>query len=407
MNLKPVKVGLIGSGNISYTYLNTLTSGFKIVEVVGCSDLVPEKSKARAELFGIRQMSTEEILADPEIELVVNTTELWNHNKVTKMILEAGKNAYSEKAMGHTLEGARANYELAKSKGLFVGSAPDCYMGAAWQTARKLIDDGMIGIPLVAYSQCMRGYGANEQGGGKHPDPLAGTHGTTITYDMGGYYLNVLFNLFGPVKRASGFSKNFNGGRTYVNTQHPDYGKPFKSEGGESIMLGSLEFESGVYGCLVLCAEGFNPEVPRVDIYGTEGILTLPDPNNFGGWMNNVYLTRKGNPGEAFKVPFTHGFSDTDPDAPARSGNPEPCHNSWRGIAVVDMAYAIRRKREPRSNGDLALHTVEILNAIDSSNVDNQVHEIKTKPARPEMLTPGRYGQVTVMESSIDNINVS
>ncbi|MCL2092900.1 MAG: Gfo/Idh/MocA family oxidoreductase [Treponema sp.] len=408
MDFKPVKIGLIGSGNISYTYLNTFTSGLQSVEVVGCSDLIPEKSKARAELFGIKQMTNEEILSDPEIEIVVNTTQLWNHNAVTKTILDAGKHAYSEKAMGHELAGAKANYDLAKSKGLHVGAAPDCYMGSAWQTARKLVDDGMIGIPLVAYSQCMRGYGSNERGGALPPgfvrDPMMGAHGTTITYDMAGYYLNVLFNLFGPVKKVSGFSKTFNGDRVYINTASPDYRKPFDASGGETVMMGSMEFENGVYGCLVLCSEGFNPEVPRVDIYGTEGHLTLPDPNYFGGWGANVLLTRKGNPGKVYEIPFTHGFSDTDPNVPPKSGKREPCHNSWRGIAVADMAFAIRRKRAPRSGSDLALHTVEILDAIDKSNVDKKVYEMETKPAKPPMLTPGRYGQVSVMESSIDNI---
>ena len=97
MSIKPVKVALIGSGNISYTYLNTLVNGgFSIIDVVGCSDLIPERSKARAELFGIRQMTNEEILNDPEIEIVINTTQLWNHSAVTRQILEAGKIVYSE-----------------------------------------------------------------------------------------------------------------------------------------------------------------------------------------------------------------------------------------------------------------------------------------------------------------------
>ena len=94
-------------------------------------------------------MTTDEILADPEIEIVVNTTELFNHNKVTRMALEAGKHVYSEKAMGDNYEGAKANYDLAAEKGLRIGSAPDIYMGAAYQTARKLIDEGMIGTPLL------------------------------------------------------------------------------------------------------------------------------------------------------------------------------------------------------------------------------------------------------------------
>jgi len=406
MAIKPLKIGLVGSGAISYTYLNTLTSGFSAVEVVGCSDLIPERSKARAELFGIRQMTTEEIMADPEIELVVNTTQLWNHHHISTMALEAGKHVYSEKAMDHSFEGAKANYDLAKKKGLLIGSAPDCYMGSAWQTARKLVDEGYIGIPIVCYSQCMRGYGSHERGAmppGFVRDPMAGAHGTTVTYDMGGYYLNVLINMFGPVKRVSGYSQVFTGDREHYNTKNPDYGSKLSKDGGENTMLGALEFESGVYGCLVLCSEAFNPEVPRVDIYGTEGHLSLPDPNYFGGYGNDVIvLQRKGNGSESFKIPFTHGFSDTDPRVMPKSGKGEPCHNSWRGIAVVDMAYAIRKGRPARSSAEFSLHTVEIIDAIDRSNADNQVHTMTTRPERPAALKPGRYDSVSVMESSLD-----
>ncbi|HZJ56867.1 MAG TPA: Gfo/Idh/MocA family oxidoreductase [Clostridia bacterium] len=407
MSIKPLKIGLIGSGAISYTYLNTLTSGFSAVEVVGCSDLIPERSKARAELFGIRQMTTEEILADPEIELVLNTTQLWNHHHVTKAALEAGKHVYSEKAMDHTLEGAKENYELAKKKGLLVGAAPDCYMGSAWQTARKLLDDGYIGQPLVCYSMCMRGYSSHERGPmpeGFVRDPMMGARGTTITYDMGGYYINVLLNLFGAVKRVSGYSQVFTGDREYYNTKNPNYGKKIPAEGGENLMLGALEFENGVYGSLVLCSESFNPEVPRVDIYGTEGHMSLPDPNYFGGWGNDVIiLQRKGNGSESFKIPFTHGFSDTDPSVMPKSGKGEPCHNSWRGVAVVDMAYAIRRGRPARSSAELALHTVEIIDAIDRSNEDDRVHTMASRPERPAPLKPGYYGNVNVMEASLDS----
>jgi len=351
-------------------------------------------------------MTTEEILADPEIELVVNTTQLWNHHNVTKMALEAGKNVYSEKAMDHSYEGAKEIYDLAKEKGLLVGSAPDCYMGSAWQTARKLIDDGYIGKPIICYSQCMRGYGSHESGA-PHPDfirdPMMGAHGTTVTYDMGGYYINVLINLFGPVKRVSGYSQVFTGDREYYNTMNANYGEKITKHGGENLMLGALEFESGVYGALVLSSEGFNPEVPRVDIYGTEGHLSLPDPNNFGGWGNDVVmLQHKGNGSQSYKIPFTHGFSDTDPSIQPKSGKGEPCHNSWRGIAVVDMAYAIRRNRPARSSADLALHTVEIIDAIDKSNVDNQVHIMNSRPLRPAALKAGHYGDVNVMESSLD-----
>lgn len=406
MKFKPVKVALIGSGNISYTYLNTLCNGgFDIIDVVGCSDLIPEKSKARAELFGIRQMTNEEILNDPEIEIVINTTQLWNHTAVTRMILEAGKNAYSEKAMGDTYEGAKANYDLAASKGLRIGSAPDCYMGAAFQTARKLLDDGAIGKPLIAHAQCFRGYNTH-YAAGDPADPKAGSQGTTITYDMGGYYINILVNMLGAVNRVSGFSK-FYDERVYENPKHPRYKEPVDhvvagEPRGDSMLLGSMEFANGCYGSLTLCSEGFFPETPRMEILGTDGILTLPDPNNFGGWENQVYLTHAGNGKEVFKVPFTHGFSDTDPAIPALSGKNEPCYNSWRGLAVVDMAWAIRRGRPHRSSAELALHTVEIIDAIDQSTKDNQVHIMKSRPERPAPLAPGFFGPMA--QSSIDNI---
>ena len=129
-----------------------------------------------------------------------------------------------------------------------------------------------------------------------------------------------------------------------------------------------------------------------MEIYGTEGILTLPDPNNFGGWGNDVFLTRVGNAvngkNEVFRVPFTHGFGDTDPSIPTLSGKREPCYNSWRGLAVVDMAYAIRRGRPHRSSADLALHTVEIIDAIERSMQDNKVYTLSSCPERPAPLTP-------------------
>jgi predicted dehydrogenase len=402
MSLKPVKVALIGAGNISYTYLNTLSSGFNIIELVGCSDLIPERSKARAELFGIKQMTTEEILDDPDIEIVLNTTEIINHTRITKMILESGKSAYSEKSAGCAYEETLENVELAKSKGLFFGCAPDIYMGAAYQTARKLIDDGWIGEPLVAQAWCIRGYGMNMRPTVGRNFPFGGK-GTTVTYDMGGYYINALVSLLGPVKRASGFARSVEK-HTYDNVKNPNYGQVIDTSGGASTLMASMEFENGVYGSLVLTCDGFGPEIPRVEIFGTKGTMVVPDPNNFGGNGLDIYITRVGNQG-SFKMPFSHAFGDTDPTIMPKSGKREPCFNSWRGIAVVDMAYAIRRNRPPRSSAELALHTVEIVSAIEENSQNNpEVYTIRSRPPRPAALRAGMFGPIEVMEAAIDNI---
>jgi len=402
MSLKPVKVALIGSGAISYTYLKTLSGGFNIVELVGCSDIIPERSKARAETFGIRQMTNEEILNDPDIEIVLNTTELFNHTKISKMILEAGKSVYSEKAAGCAYEETLENIKLAESKGLRFGCAPDIYMGAACQTARKLIDDGWIGEPIMAQSWCYRGYGMNTRPTITSGFPF-GAKGTTVTYDMAGYYINPLVSFFGPVKRASGFARSVEK-HTYDNVLNPNYGQPIDTSGGASTLMATMEFENGVYASLALTCDGFGPEIPRCEIYGTKGTMIVPDPNNFGGYGLDVIITRIGNEG-SFRMPFTHAFGDMDSKIPTLSGKPEPCHNSWRGIAVVDMAYAIRRGRPHRSSAELALHTVEIVSAIEeNSQLNPEVYTIRSRPPRPAPLKPGMFGPINVMEAAIDNL---
>ena len=187
--------------------------------------------------------------------------------------------------------------------------------------------------------------------------PQFGAHGSSITYDMGGYYTNALVTLLGPVKRASGYSRFFDD-RVYSNPAHPKYGQKISKMTGETHMMGCLEFENGCYGTLVLCSEGFSPEIPRVEILGTEGTLILPDPNYFGGWGRDVYLTRAGNPGEKYKVPFTHGFSDTDPNVPAKSGKREPCFNSWLGIAVAD--WPMHQKKAARNRSSASLRCIQL-----------------------------------------------
>jgi predicted dehydrogenase len=397
--MKKVKVALIGSGNISYIYLNTLVhGGFSIVDMVGCSDLIPEKSKARAELFGIRNMTNEEILNDPEIEIVLNTTPGAAHHEVSKQILEAGKHVYTEKAMDTSFAAAKELYDLAASKGLRIGAAPDCYMGSAYQTARKLVDDGWIGMPLFANAFCYRGYGMHERDT-EPTNPKFGMSGTSIHYDMSGYYLNVLIHLLGPVNRVSGFSRHFS--RLHTNPRHESYKKPVRKLEGSTLSMGLLEFHEGCYANVTMTSEGMGPEIPRVEIFGTAGVLYLPDPNCFGGWGNDVYITRVGSR-ERERIPMTHGFGDTDPSATPRSGKGEPCFNSHRGIAVVDMAWAIRRNRLHRSSAELALHAVEIADAIDRSDATNQTFTLTTKPERPAPLTPGLFNRSA--EMSIDNI---
>ena len=221
-----VKVGIVGAGGISYTYLKNLTETFHITEVVGIADIIEERSRRRAEQFHIRQMTVEEIMNDPEIEIVVNLTYPLSHYIISKQALESGKHVFAEKMMSTDFESALELYQLAQSKGLRIGQAPDTFLGGALQTARNLIDKGFIGEPVNAQAMVARCYNLTQDE--NHPDlPFVFTAGGSIPYDMGCYYLHALIHLLGPVKTVAGLSKTFHPKEMQRNPRNPGYNKPF------------------------------------------------------------------------------------------------------------------------------------------------------------------------------------
>ena len=366
MKITPVKVGLIGSGQISWTYLNNMINRFKILDVVGCSDIISERSEERAKEFNIKNMTNEEILSDPEIKIVVNTTYPTSHYEVSKSALLAGKNVCCEKMIAVNLEEGRELINIAKEKNLRMGMAPDTFMGAGLQTARKLIDAGMIGEPFMVQAMVVRGYHQEKW-------PVASMYeftrqpGGGIPFDMGGYYMHALINLLGPVVRASGFTQCRNKNRIVQNTKNARFGEKCEINT-INALVGSLEFANGVLGNLTLVSEGFS-ETPRIEIYGREGTLICPDPNTFGG---PVYLKRSGAV-EAVSMPLTHGYE-------------EGC---CRGLGVADMAWGIVNSRPHRAHGDMGYHAFEIIHGIWQCSQTGKVYDMQSTCSQPAPLASG------------------
>ena len=363
--MKKVKVALIGSGEISYTYLNNMINRYNILEVVGCSDIIPERSANRAKEFGIRDMTNEEIYNDPQIQIVVNTTYPTSHYEVNKAALLSGKHAYCEKMMAVTLEEGKELIRIAKEKNLRIGMAPDTFLGAGFQTARKLIDAGMIGEPFMAQAMVVRGY--HQDRWAQPMYEFTRQPGGGIPFDMGGYYLHALVNLLGPITRAAGFAQSRNPKRIFNNTKHPRFGESCEIDT-INAMCGALEFANGVLGNLTVVAEGFG-ETPRIEIYGKEGILTCPDPNTFGG---PVYLKTSAG-GEAVSMPLTHGFST----------------GCCRGLGVADMAWCIINNRVHRAHGDMGFHVFEVIHGIWKGCETNQIHLMESTCKQPAPLASG------------------
>jgi predicted dehydrogenase len=355
--VKKVKVGVIGCGNISGIYMK-MAKTFQILDIVACSDLIRERSEAKAAEHGYRACTNAELLADPEIELVINLTPPYAHAEVAFEVLNAGKSVYNEKPLAVTREDGQKILALAKEKGVRVGGAPDTFLGAGIQTCRKLIDDGVIGVPVgaTAFMLC---HGHESW----HPDPeFYYMVGGGPMFDMGPYYLTALVNLIGAVKRVSGSARISFPTRTI--TSQPKNGKVIQVET-PTHLAAVLDFANGAVGTLVTSFDVWTANVPRIEIYGSEGTLSVPDPNTFGG---PVQLWRAS----------TREWEDV-PLVPGRAENS-------RSLGVADMAHALRSGRQHRANGNMTYHVLDIMHAVLDASREGKHIELTSMVERPAPL---------------------
>ncbi len=357
-----VKAAVIGCGEISEIYLENLTRYFHLVEVVGCSDIISGRAQLRAGQFGLRVMTNEEIYLDPEIELVLNLTYPTSHYEVTKAALLAGKHVYTEKMLAVKLEEGEELAALAREKRLWLTTGPDTCLGGGLQTARYLIDSGMIGTPVMALGFCPRSYPLD-----RPDDVVRMIHlpGGGIPFDMGGYYLHAFINFFGSIRRAGGFMQIRHQERRFFHPRSPLYGEEHK-ELSPNTMTANLEFASGVLGCLMMTSECDAGAEEKMEIIGTEGSLFVHDPNFFGG---RIALKRTGN-AAPMEMPYTHAFHE----------------QNLRGLGAVDLAWAIRTGRKPRLEAAIGLQAFEVIHRVWQSAEDGQIHPIAHQLERPEAM---------------------
>ncbi len=356
------RVGIVGCGNISGVYLKNASELFEDLEPVACADLDVDRARARAEEYGIpRACTTEELLADPEVEIVVNLTPPAGHAPVALAAIEAGKSVYNEKPLAVTREDGRRILNAAKREGVRVGGAPDTFLGAGGQTCRKLIDEGAIGRPVAAVA-FMMGHGHETW----HPDPeFFYKPGGGPMFDMGPYYLTALVNLLGPVWRVTGATQTSFAERTI--TSQPKHGQVIQVEVPTHV-AGLLDFECGAVCTIVTSFDIWAAELPLIQVYGSDGSLSVPNPNAFG---ETVRLWRPDER-EWKEVPLTHGYTENS-----------------RGLGVADMARAIRAGRPHRASGRLAFHVLDVMCALHEAS-DGGVHvRLEGGCDRPAALPTG------------------
>jgi predicted dehydrogenase len=359
----PLRIGVVGVGNISGIYFANLAR-YASTEIVAVADLDSDRTRAVAEKQGIgKALTPDELLADPEVDLVLNLTVPKVHAEVALRAVQAGKHVYSEKPLATDRASARAVLDAAKANGVRVGCAPDTFLGGGIQTCRKLIDDGVIGEP-VSVQAFMIGRGHESW----HPSPeFYYEVGGGPMLDMGPYYLTALVNLVGPIRRLTGSARITFPTRTI--TSQPKHGKVIEVET-PTHLVGVYDFANGAVGQLTTSFDVYPNALPSITIYGTEGTMMVPDPNGFGG---EIYVKRAGE-ADFTLMPLTHGHAE-----------------NARGIGVLDMAHAIRENRPHRASGDLAYHVLEAMLGVQEASETGRHLELESQVERPAALGVAEY----------------
>ena len=367
---KPAAVGIIGCGNISDAYFK-LAPLFKNARIVACADIVAAAAKAKADIYGVRAMSVDALLADPDIDVVVNLTVPVAHYEVGLAVLSAGKHLYSEKPLTLTYKEARKLVSEADKRGLKVAAAPDTFLGAGGQTARKLIDKGAIGKVLSGTAYVMS-HGMEHW----HPNPgFFFRPGAGPMFDVGPYYVTALVALLGPVKSVAAMaSKGFPD--RLVTAEGPMKGKRIKVTTPTSINA-LFEFHSGAQVSVTTSWDVWkhghgNP----IELYGETGSMILPDPNFFGGAVAYSHERDEDTVVETDGLPF---------GAPNWGDGPTQRSN-YRMLGVADLIDAARKDRAPRCSGQLAAHVVDVMESVLTSAKERSFVRIRSRVERPEPL---------------------
>lgn len=351
--MSKLRLGLIGCGNISSLYLKS-AQNYEALEFVACSDLNQELAKARAAEFNIPDvLSVDDLLARPDIDCVVNLTIPTAHAEIAKQALNAGKHVYNEKPLAADLKDAKEIVALAKQKGLRLACAPSTFLGATVQTAKQAIAEGLIGRPIAA-SALFMSHGMEHW----HPNPESFYQpGAGPMFDIGPYYLSALVSLLGSADSVTAAASISFQERTI--SSEPKAGQRFKVTTPTHI-AGSISFSTGALANVVTSFDVWHTQLPKFEVYGTEGSLSLEAPNAFG-----------------VKVQARKAKEEQWQDLALVSKHQE-FEASW-ALALADLAWSIDENRAHKASAEQALHVLELMHAFLESAETGQRVSIESK----------------------------
>ncbi|MDX8346722.1 Gfo/Idh/MocA family oxidoreductase [Cognatiyoonia sp. IB215446] len=361
-----LRVGIIGCGNISTTYLS-LAPLFRLLRMVAVADLNMDAANFRAAQYGVRAETVADLLAAKDIDIIVNLTIPVVHFEVTRQILQAGKHAYSEKPLVLDLSEAEELRALAAARNLRVGVAPDTFLGAAHQQARAAIDKGQIGNVIGGTCHVMdRGMES------WHPNPdFFYQPGAGPILDIGPYYVTNLIQLLGPVKSVASLATAAFKERLIGSGDRAGEKVPVATPTNIHALLQMAN------GTTITLGASWDVQAHRhthMELYGEDASLFLPDPNFFGGTVEIGTGDGSIKPLPDWNHPF--GVNNQDDRA------------NYRCAGLADMATAIVEGRPHRCSIDLAVHAVDVMTSILKAGEERRFVDLTTTCERPAALSP-------------------
>lgn len=353
----PLRIGIIGCGAIVGAYLENLPQ-LEPVKLVAVADLDPARAQAIAERYqGVRAITVDELLAAPDVDIVLNLTIPAAHSEVALRAIASGKSVYGEKPLAATSSEAKLVLKAATDAGVVVGCAPDTVLGTGVQTARKAIDDGLIGRPISATATMMTP--GHERW---HPNPdFYYQPGGGPLLDMGPYYVSALITLLGPVVQVIGAASHTRSERTIGSGTRAGQTIPVSID---SHVTGVLVHASGSLSTLVMSFDAVATKASNIEVHGENGSLIVPDPNGFDGDVKLFSLGAQ----DWTTLPVSAGYLD-----------------AGRGFGLADLALTDAGK-EPRAGGALAFHALDIMESLLTSAKEGKAVRITSTVDRPPLV---------------------
>ncbi len=371
-----LKVGLIGCGHIAETYFRS-QKYFNNIEIISCADINAEAAKKCAQEYNIDAKEVDDLLADNKIDIVLNLTTPQAHYEIIKKTLLAGKHSYCEKPLSTNYENGAELLQLANDNNLYIGNAPDTFLGGGAQLARQLIDKNEIGdVKLGAINFAFPGVQSF------HPEPKSWfKKGGGPVIDMGPYYFTALVNLLGSAKCVRATATKVYDYRT-IETG-PKKGDKFEVEIPTSI-IGSIEFNNSAVIQVFLSFDVINHQRNHIELYGTKGSMIVPDPNMFGGSVFSSCTERgewKEHSSSDMLIGKTNIFNKS-----LRS-NEEPEVANYRGVGLSEMINAIENNRTNRCNGELSLHVLDMIDSTINAAINGIEKNLRTSCEKPVVFS--------------------